>query len=247
MKIAHISDLHLTEKGKIIWDTDILNHFNKMLTKLHNIEELDAIIITGDISNDGSKWTYEYLDNALAEIGVPTYCIPGNHDSLSMFYQIYKPHHYSTCKRVIMNDWKFLFLNSVMQDKNDLNSNMSRGYITREELDFIDKELDDEMPTCLCLHHPPLEPGGWLNRKLLDNRNEFNNLIAEHSNARCILYGHIHYCTQRKISQTMYISASSTAFAFDKDLPKFEIAQGSESFNIITLDKNITIEKIFIL
>lgn len=246
MKIAHISDLHLTERGKIIWDTDTLCHFNQMLNKLRAIDGLDAVVITGDISDDGSKWTYEYLDNALAKIDIPVYCIPGNHDSLPMFYQVYKPHFYSTCGRVIINDWKFLFLNSVIQDSKDLNTNMSRGYISNEDLDFIDKDLSDGLPTCLCLHHPPIEPGGWLNRKILENRYDFNNIIAKHSNARCILYGHIHCYTQMTIAQTMYISASSIAFAFDKDLPKFQITKGTEGFNIITLDENISVEKILI-
>jgi hypothetical protein len=48
------------------------------------------------------------------------------------------------------------------------------------------------------------------------------------------------------IAQTMYISASSIAFAFDKDLPKFQITKGTEGFNIITLDENISVEKILI-
>ncbi|MEI3240543.1 MAG: hypothetical protein V8S32_11230 [Lachnospiraceae bacterium] len=32
--------------------------------------------------------------NGLMEIGVPTYCCPGNHDNLEMFYRGYKPYHY---------------------------------------------------------------------------------------------------------------------------------------------------------
>ena len=30
MKIAHISDIHLTEHGQVIWDTDTLSHLNSM-------------------------------------------------------------------------------------------------------------------------------------------------------------------------------------------------------------------------
>lgn len=80
MKIIHMSDLHIADKGKPIWDTDTLAHFDAALERIETEENIDAIFITGDIADNGSEWAYEYVDEAMARLGIPTYVCPGNHD-----------------------------------------------------------------------------------------------------------------------------------------------------------------------
>ena len=94
----------------------------------------------------------------------------------------------------------------------------------------------DSKRTAIVLHHPPIEPGGWLNRKLLDNRESFNSIIRKYKQVKLVLFGHTHYYQQTRQDGVLYVSASSVGFAFDKELPKFEIAQGKESFNYVSLD-----------
>lgn len=77
MRIVHISDIHLIENGTEIWGVNTLKHFQKAIQKIKELDGLDGIIVSGDLSNDGSKWTYEYIDRAFEETGVPTYCCPG--------------------------------------------------------------------------------------------------------------------------------------------------------------------------
>ena len=59
MRIVHISDIHLTENGTEIWGINTLEHFQKAIHKIKEMDGLDGIIVSGDLSNDGSKWTYE--------------------------------------------------------------------------------------------------------------------------------------------------------------------------------------------
>ena len=91
------------------------------------------------------------------------------------------------------------------------------------------------------LHHPPLEPGGWLNRKPLENRDTFNDIILG-SDVRLVLFGHIHYALQQTFNGILYSSAPSVGFAYDKELPKYQIAEGNEGISIISFDKSITIQ-----
>ena len=67
MKIVHISDIHLTENGTEIWGVNTHEHFQKAIQKIKELDGLDGIIVSGDLSNDGSKWTYEYIDRAFEE------------------------------------------------------------------------------------------------------------------------------------------------------------------------------------
>ena len=50
------------------------------------------------------------------------------------------------------------------------------------------------------------------------------------------------YC----IDKTIFTSASSIGFAFDKELPKYEIAEGKEGFSLIKVNNSISIENIMI-
>ena len=68
MKLIHISDIHLTENGREIWGVNTLDHFCKTIQKIKGLDGIDGIVVSGDLSDDGSRWTYEYIDRAFAEI-----------------------------------------------------------------------------------------------------------------------------------------------------------------------------------
>ena len=190
------------------------------------MDGVDAIVISGDLSNDGSRWTYEYIDKTFEEVGIPTYCCPGNHDNLEEFYHGYKPSFVKICHKFELCGWNFIMLNSAVEG-------MSRGYFNPQ---LLSKQISDcSGPIVIVLHHPPLEQEGWLNRKLLENRNEFNDIIHHAGNIKLVLFGHAHYHAIKTIRGVVYSSAPSIGFAFNPNLHKFEIADGEEGFNIIHL------------
>ena len=59
-----MSDLHITEYGSEIWKTDTKSHFDRAIEQISQMDDIDCIIVTGDLSNDGSQWSYSYIDNA---------------------------------------------------------------------------------------------------------------------------------------------------------------------------------------
>ena len=235
-----MSDLHLTKDRIPIWDTNTMDHFNKAIEIIRGIKNIDAIIVTGDISDDGSEWTYRYADSMFSSLGIPAYLCPGNHDSLKMMLDVYKPSFYQVLPTSrIIEGWKLVILNSVIPSDENPNQNKARGFLSEESLNYVQQELEEGLPTIIALHHPPLEPGGWLNRRLLENRDIFNQTIQSYPNTRLIVYGHIHYFTDVQQGHTRYSSSTSVGFAFDKDLPKFQIADGLEGFSLIEIDNDI--------
>ena len=48
MRIVHISDIHLTENGTEIWGINTLEHFQKAIHKIKEMDGLDGIIVSGD-------------------------------------------------------------------------------------------------------------------------------------------------------------------------------------------------------
>ena len=226
MKLIHLSDIHLTENGQEIWGVNPLENFRKAIQKIKELDAVDAIVVSGDLSNDGNRWSYKFIDETLASVGIPAYCCPGNHDNLKEFYHGYEPSFYSICEAFELSGWTVLMLNSAVEG-------MSRGYI---DLEKLKQQLRaSHGPIAIVLHHPPIEQNGWLNRKLLENRHEFNNLICQAGNVKLVLYGHTHYHMKNKLNGIDYCSSSSIGFAFHPHLPKFEIAHGMEGFNIIEI------------
>ena len=106
----------------------------------------------------------------------------------------------------------------------------------------LERELTyNKIPTAIIFHHPAKEPGGWLNRRLLENRDQFNDIISKNSHVKLVLYGHIHYGIQHIENGVLYSAAPSIGYAFDKELPKFQIADKQEGFNVIEI-RNQTID-----
>lgn len=241
-----MSDLHLTKDGCPIWETNTMEHFNRSIDVIRGMKDIDAIVVTGDISNDGSEWTYKYADRLFSSLGIPTFCCPGNHDSLKVMLEDYNPSFFKVLPQsCIIDGWNLILLNSVIQDDEDPNQNKARGFLSEASLNYMIQKLEEGFPSIIALHHPPLEPGGWLNRKLLDNRDDFNKIISLYDNVKLVIYGHIHYFTNVLKGHVRYCSSSSVGFAFDKDLPKFQIADGYEGINLIEIiNDSITINNI---
>ena len=234
-----MSDLHLTKDGCPIWETNTMEHFNQSIDIIRGMQNIDVILVTGDISDDGSEWTYQYADRLYSTLGIPTLCCPGNHDSLKMMLCEYKSSFYQVLPHSrIIEGWKIVMLNSVVPADENPEQNKSRGFLSCESLSYVKQELEEGLPTIIALHHPPLEPGGWLNRRLLDNRDVFNQAIQSYSNARLVIYGHIHYFTEVQQGHIIYSSSTSVGFAFNKNLPKFQIADGCEGFSLIEINNN---------
>lgn len=237
MKIIHISDLHIADNGAPIWDTDTCAHFDMAIRRISAERDVDAIFITGDIADNGSVWAYEYVDRAMALIGIPTYVCPGNHDWLPNMHMTMN---YCQMRRNIkIGDWNFILLDSTMVDPDDPTKNRARGSLKDEDLEYIEQSSNEsESSICLVMHHSPIEPGGWMNKKLLENRVAFKNLISTLQQVKLVLFGHVHYPMIEKCASAIYASAPSVGFAFDKNLPKYQISSGDEGYNILHIEGN---------
>ena len=111
MRLIHLSDIHLTANGQQIWGVEPLVRFNRAIEKIRLLDEIDAIVISGDLSDDGNLWAYEYIDKTFAKLGLPTYCCPGNHDDLNIFYQKFHPSFYLRNEVFRLGEWTFIMLN----------------------------------------------------------------------------------------------------------------------------------------
>lgn len=245
MKIVLLSDLHITEQGFPIWNTDTLTHFNVAVEKITHINDIDAILVSGDVADKGSEWAYQYVYEKLDNLNIPCYYIPGNHDNVDNFKHCIPSSNAIDGNSVVVNDWNFILLDSTISDPINPSVNMSRGYLEEDKLSYLKREIElcQNKNICIVLHHPPIVPGGWLNRKLLENKDDFRAILEKSNNVKIVLFGHTHYHSIDIINGIQYICAPSVGFAFNKDLPKFQIDRGAEGFLVIELNGNCVITK----
>lgn len=239
-----MSDLHLTAHKNEIWGVNTYMQFEKALHAIRTIEKVDCIIVTGDIADDGKAETYLYADKLFKDLGIRTFWCYGNHDNVSTM-QNCALSFVQVCNEAVLDNHRFVFVNSVLKDEENLNKNCSKGYIAVNEIQRLKNIINyrTDLPIIIAMHHPSIEPGGWLSNKILTNRCHFNEIVTC-ANVKCVLFGHIHSFMMKKHNEVIFTASSSTAFAFDKELKRYEIAKGNEGFSQIKIDGNIEINNI---
>ena len=139
MRFAHISDLHIDSSKQVIYGVNPCKNLEKALAILSGLEDLGAVILSGDISNDGKEASYLLADAMLSELSVPVYCVMGNHDNRVVVKRLLEENKLTTMhfvKETVLAGYKFLFLNTVKEVSPG--ENMSRGFISREDIERVD-------------------------------------------------------------------------------------------------------------
>ena len=91
VKLLQISDTHLHAtkdsrmRGVTTYDTlvAVLRHAQR-----DRRWPVDGVIVSGDIVQDESRAGYELFKSEMAPLGVPVYCIPGNHDDPKLMNEL---------------------------------------------------------------------------------------------------------------------------------------------------------------
>lgn len=84
-RILHVTDTHLVvppNRVSGVLDTAALlqNAVTTISETLPRIGPIDALLVTGDLSDDGSVESYELFRRLIAPLDLPLLAIPGNHD-----------------------------------------------------------------------------------------------------------------------------------------------------------------------
>jgi Icc protein len=81
LRVIHITDFHLkTTPGSRPWGVDVDAGLSAVLACIQERHpQPDFILATGDLVGDEPE-AYDRVREFLEPIGVPVYCLPGNHD-----------------------------------------------------------------------------------------------------------------------------------------------------------------------
>ena len=136
IKLVHITDMHLFKSKESLYkEVNSFDSYNEVLT---NIKESNwkpnALIVTGDISNDGSIESYNNAFNEFISLKIPVLCIPGNHDCKENLITCLSQNISSRLQ--IISDWVFIGLDTSLKEN-------PSGFLNSNELSTLKTHIEE--------------------------------------------------------------------------------------------------------
>lgn len=231
--VAQITDTHLfaTSQQQLLG----LQTQESLQVILQQVRALpqrpDLLLLTGDLSQDGSPASYEMLRQMICPLGIPTYWLPGNHDEPEVMAQILTRSPISPQKSFHMGGWHFLLLDTSVPG-------CVHGQLTQATLNWLDQELSQSQdePALIAFHHPPFLIGSdWMNDIGLQNADELFAICDRHPRLKLALFGHIHQEFSRLREGVHYLGTPSTCIQFKPNSEKFALDEKQPGLRLTRL------------
>jgi Icc protein len=223
LRVLQLSDPHLfADPAGCLLGLNTLETLNQVLALARKaLPPMDLALVTGDLVHDASPAGYNLLQERLATLGLPTYCIDGNHDEPSISSNHLSNPPVGMPGRVEQGGWQLLLLNSKKPGSEG-------GHLSEEELQRLEDALSShpEQHALVCLHHNPVPVGsGWLDTMRVDNAEALFAIIDRHPQVRGVVWGHVHQAFEAQRNGVHLIGTPSTCFQFAPRSQQFGLAQ----------------------
>ncbi len=246
--VAQVTDIHLTDDPQqLVMGVNTEASYRAILAELKALQPAPhLLLLTGDLTQDGSEPAYARLQQSLELLGIPAYCLPGNHDTVSIMAKELRgcAVHWDSCFSA--GGWQFIPLNSAIEGQ-------VHGYLAAASLDWLDLQLSDrpDLPTLIAVHHPAIALGcEWIDKSGLQNQAEFWQICDRHPQVRLIISGHAHQAFDTDFdlkdsdnaSRARYLVTPSTCAQFAPQTAKFTLDRRNPGFRLLRLYSDGKIE-----
>ena len=220
--ILQISDTHIVAPGELVAGRlDTADALDRMVARIgairHQFGGLDAVLVSGDLSDDGSAQSYDHFRKLIAPLEVPLHVIPGNHDARAPMRAAFA----NQIPGAGPINWDRRIGEICLIGLDTLVEGQKHGTLTPATLTFLQDALirADGAPVLLALHHPPFPCGiRFMDDIGLTNQQDFADAVSGYAGELRIVCGHIHAMMIQTIAGHVAISAPSpnSTFAYDR-------------------------------
>lgn len=220
MLLAAISDLHLTAGGAPAFGTiDTRARAERALAAVARLAPRpDALLVAGDLADDGSDDAYAGFREIAGPLGIPVYVVPGNHDAREPMRRAFLADGY-------LPDTGFLNYRidlgpHCLIGLDTLEEGASYGTFCAERQAWLDAALAASAgrPVLVMLHHPPFATGMNLDAIGCRDGSAIETILARHGHVEMVLAGHVHRPMHRRWAGTLASICPSVAPQFALDL-----------------------------
>lgn len=196
MRLAHISDLHMTG---MYFVEEWFSSLKRILEDL----EVDLLVISGDLTDEGYLYEYERASALLEELPPKRKLIvPGNHDSRNMGHSLFEEFFGTRYPSAEVDGVRVLGIDSTEPDINE-------GHVGRENYPLIERGLEGGRVKVLTLHHHLIPiPGTGRERNIPVDAGDVLRKVME-VGVNFVLSGHRHLPWVWRLERTYFINAGT--------------------------------------
>lgn len=209
--LVQLTDSHLfADARQRLLGIDTLASLNAVIDLvLEQCPQIDLLLATGDITQDGSAQSYQRFLDAVSRIPSPCQWIPGNHDDAVLMHEFGWQ---AGLQRAWtdLGGWRIVLLDSSV-------AGQVAGYLDRNQLAQLDEALETagERHVLVCLHHHPVAIGSkWMEPLGLQNAEQLWQRLDAHPQVRGVLWGHIHQQLEQQRGDVRLMASPSTCVQF---------------------------------
>jgi 3',5'-cyclic-AMP phosphodiesterase len=240
LSIAQITDIHLfANENQSLLGVPTMQSLGTVIEYLQaHQQELDLLLLTGDLSGDGEIESYDNLRSLLCPLQIPTYWLPGNHDRAIAMSEVLSFGLISQRKSFERGGWNFILLDSSVDGK-------VHGNLSAESIIWLDAQLKatKDIPTIVTLHHPPFSVNShWLDASMLQNPEEFFAVLDAYPKVKLVVFGHIHQEFKKHRQGVDYLGTPSTCIQFKPGSKDFALDPVYPGLRLLNLHQDGTWE-----
>ena len=235
--IAQISDPHI-RLGR--GDKQAAAALTAAVQKIDEIGiRADAVLVSGDLTDDGNGRSYERIRELLAPLDHPVFVLTGNHDDREALREYFVLPGASTGKigepfryTAQIGGLRLIACDTTIPGE-------GAGTLSGEHRAWIDFQLaaDPVTPALVAMHHPPIDVG----IKQLDvdygmrktDRAALGDLLARHPQALRVAAGHVHRACSGMLGGCAVVTAASTDLQTPIDFGDFPLNGVGEPASIL--------------
>ena len=240
--VVQISDSHLfADKQALHCGVNVYHNFQRIIEQLSQITSLDAIVFTGDLTQDHSEDSYRLFQQTVikARLTSPFYFLAGNHDSPELMLRLLSGKPFNNANAFSIANWRFVLLSSK--------SATPAGVIQHSELQRLKQENQTNDHLWCFMHHHPINVGYFIDRHPLTNANEFWQVAKQCSALKGVACGHVHrgqtLFTQSdalscKDNQIPLLTCPATSIQFDPKADTVSALAKGPGYRLFTFEES---------
>lgn len=219
-KVVQITDTHLfCRPGETLKGVDThaaLESVVADVTRRHG--DLDALLLTGDLSQDETAESYELLGHLLAPLrGVPVHAIPGNHDSLDDLRDKLEGDNFHVLGDLRLGRWRFAMLNSQVPGR-------VHGELGADQIKRLAESLRGAAAhVVVVLHHPPVAvDSAWIDASRCRDGDALLAVLSTPP-VKAVVCGHVHQEFEATRDGMAILTTPATCVQFTPRAEAFDI------------------------
>jgi 3',5'-cyclic-AMP phosphodiesterase len=185
--LAQISDSHLfADSNGIHHQANVYQNLKRVLLAIKKQSSIDAIVFTGDLTQDHSEASYQLFVTAfkICEITLPVYYLAGNHDEPKLLTRYLSSAPFSQDNVIETAHWQVLLVESK--------SATPAGVFSHAQAEIAAAVIDPTKSQLLMMHHHGVDAGFFIDQHGLENKVDFHQFLNQHPSIQAIGCGHIH-------------------------------------------------------